>query len=46
MWCRKFDLARIGRGGGHISEGIQSGGDELVANLHIVVTSSVLFCFV
>ena len=37
MWCQKFDLVRIGRGSGHISEGIQSGGDELVAHLHIVI---------
>jgi hypothetical protein len=44
--CRKFDLVRIGRGGGHISEGIQLGGEvmiELVANLHIVSVFSVLF---
>lgn len=47
MWCQKFDpVVRIGRGGGHISEGIQLGGEvmiELVANLHIVSVFSVLF---
>ena len=43
MWCWKFDPVRIGRGGGHISEGIRLGGDELVANLHIVTIFSVLF---
>ena len=42
MWCQKFDLVKIGSGSGHISEGIQSGGDEVVANLHIVI----IFCFV
>ena len=36
MLCHKCDPVRIGRGGGHISVGIQSGGDQLVANLHIV----------
>ena len=42
MWWGKFDMVRIERGGGHISEGIQSGGDELVVYLHIVMIF--LFC--
>ena len=43
-WCRKFDPVRIGRGGDHISEGIQLGG-EVTSLLQIcTLLQFFLFC--
>ena len=43
MLCHKFNPVMIGRGGGHISVGTQSGVDELASKFAHCYNFSVLF---